>query len=61
MLTNIRNDVKKAHMSRMCVFLQVTFEQDSRQHYLKLLGYDPTELPKKVNYYSHYICMVNNV
>ena len=36
----------------MCVyevFSQVTFEQDSRQHYLKLLGYNPTELPKKVN------------
>ena len=42
-------------------FSQVTFEQDSRQHYLKLLGYDPTELAKKVNYHSHYYCMINDV
>lgn len=40
------------------VFSQVTFEPDSRQHYLKLLGYDPTELAKKVNHHGHYNCMV---
>ncbi|XP_065910857.1 protein transport protein Sec31A-like [Dysidea avara] len=28
-------------------FLKVTFETDSRQHYLKLLGYDSTDLSKK--------------
>ena len=43
------------------IFSQVTFEQDSRQHYLKLLGYDPTELAKKVRHHNHYNCVVNDL
>ena len=49
----IRNNIK-LHVHQ--IFSQVTFEQDSRQHYLKLLGYDPTELAKKVNHHNHYNC-----
>lgn len=32
----------------MCSFLQINFGKDPRERYVQLLGYDKTELAKKV-------------